>query len=135
MDVMNLKRQHKDVMNLADYILDNIKKHTVEQNLNVIAKSINIISGKLKIHLLNEDKNLYPYLMSSSDAKLNEFGKKYYEEMNDVTREYEDYKFKYNTANKIKDNVGEFEETTKQIFSIMSNRIDREEKELYPLLS
>lgn len=134
MDVINLQRQHNEVMNLADYILNNIKSRTVEQNLNEIVKSINTIAGKLKIHLLNEDKYLYPNLLSSSDSVLNAFGKKYSEEMKEVSKAYEDYKSKYNTASKIKQNIENFNKDTEGIFRALSNRIYREEKELYPLL-
>ena len=134
MDIANLKRQHSEVMDLTGYILNKIKNHTVEQNLSEIAKDINMISGKLKIHLLNEDKHLYPHLLNSSDVKLKTFGQKYSEEMEKVSKLYEDYKSKYNTANKIKQNLAEFNMDTNQIFGALANRIDREEKELYPLL-
>jgi len=134
MDIVNLKRQHSEVIDLAKYILDNIKNCTVDQNLNEIVKSINIITGKLKVHLINEDKYLYPYLLGSSDEALNRFGKKYNEEMKEVSKAYEDYKTKYNTITKIKNNIERFNEDTKQIFQDLSNRIDREEKELYPML-
>ncbi|MBV7273701.1 hemerythrin domain-containing protein [Clostridiaceae bacterium UIB06] len=134
MNVINLQRQHNEVMDLANYILKNIKSRTIEQNLNEMVKSINIIAGKLKIHLLNEDKYLYPNLLSSSDLALNAFGKKYSEEMKEVSKTYEDYKFKYNTASKIKQNIEKFTKDTEVIFRVLSNRINREEKELYPLL-
>lgn len=134
MDVTNLKRQHSEVMNLVKYILDNIKNCTVDKNIDEVAKSINIISGKLEIHMLKEDKYLYPYLLSSSDAVLNTFGKKYSEEMETVSKEYEAYKLKYNTATKIKQNMNGFNSETKQIFEVLSKRIEREEKELFVLL-
>lgn len=134
MDVTNLKRQHREVIDLVDYILNNVKNNTVDKNLDQVVKSINIISGKLKVHLLNEDKHLYPYLLNSSDAALNMFGKKYSEEMKEVSKGYEDYKSKYNTSSKIKQNIEEFKEDTKRIFGALSNRVEREEKELYPLL-
>lgn len=134
MDVTNLKRQHNEVMSLANYILNNIKNRTVDKNLDQIVKSINTITGKLKIHLLNEDEFLYPYLLSSPDAVLNNFGKKYSEEMKEVTKAYNSYKTKYNTTDKIKQNMAEFNEDTKRIFGALANRIVREEKEIYPLL-
>lgn len=134
MNVMNLKRQHNEVMDLANYILDNIENCTVNENSEQIAKNINIITGKLKVHLLNEDEFLYPYLLSSSDPALNAFGIKYSEEMKEVTEAYEGYKSKYNTANKIRQNLSGFNENTKQVFAVLSDRIDREEKELYPIL-
>lgn len=134
MDVTNLKRQHREVMDLADYILDNVKNNTVDKNIDQIVISINTISGKLNIHLLNEDKHLYPYLLGSSDAELNMFGNKYYEEMKEVSKDYDEYKSKYNTLSKIKQNIGKFKEDTNRIFEALSNRIEREERELYVLL-
>lgn len=134
MDILNLKRQHNEVMNLANYILNSITDSTIEQDLDQIVKNINTITGKLKIHLLNEDKYLYPYLLNSSEAKLNTFGNKYNEEMKEVSKAYEDYKEKYNTVNKVKQNITGFKEDTRKVFEVLSNRIDREEKELYPLL-
>lgn len=134
MDIANLIRQHNEIMNLTNFILDNIKNCTIDQNINEIAQNINTISGKLKIHLLNEDKYLYPYLLNSADMSLNTFGKKYSDEMLEVTKVYEDYKSKYNTTSKIKQNLEGFKEETKQIFAVLLNRIDREENELYPLL-
>ncbi len=134
MDVTNLKRQHREVMDLAGYILNDVENNTVDKDIEQIVKSINTISGKLKIHLLNEDKYLYPNLLSSSDSALNMFGNKYYEEMKEVSKGYDEYKSKYNTSSKIKQNIEEFKEDTKKIFDALSNRVDREERELYPLL-
>lgn len=134
MDVENFKRQHSEIMQLATYILNNIEKYTVEQNVHEIVKSINTMAGKLKIHLLNEDKYLYPQLLKSSNIELNTFGKKYYEEMKEVTEAYENYKLKYNTVSKIDQNMDGFNKETKQVFKLLADRVDREEKELYLLL-
>lgn len=92
MDIISLKRQHSEVMNLANYILNNIKNCTVDENIHEIVQSINTITGKLKIHLLNEDKYLYSYFLNSPDKALNTFDKKYSEEMKKVTETYENYK-------------------------------------------
>ena len=134
MDLTNLKRQHSEIIDLAGHILNDIKKDTVDKNIEQIVKSINTISGKLKIHLLSEDEYLYPNLLSSTDAVLNMFGKKYYEEMSEVSKVYDEYKAKYNTSSKLKQNIIDFKDDTERIFSALSNRVEREEKELYPLL-
>ncbi|WP_446897660.1 hemerythrin domain-containing protein [Clostridium sp. LBM24168] len=132
MDVKSFKRQHSEIMQLATYILNNIEGHTIEQNIHEVVKSINTINGKLKIHLLNEDKYLYPQILKSSDVRLSTFSKKYYEEMKEITKVYESYKLKYNTASKIKKNIDKFNKETKQVFELLANRVNKEEKELYP---
>ncbi|AYD40878.1 hemerythrin domain-containing protein [Clostridium fermenticellae] len=134
MNIKDLKRQHVEITKSSNYILDNVDKATVEKNVHEIVKSINTVSGKLKIHLLSEDKYLYPHLLESENPKLNLFGKNYYEEMNKFSPIYEKYKSNYNTASKIKDNLQKFNVDTEQVFKLLMDRINREEKELYPLL-
>lgn len=134
MDITNLSRQHREIMNQAKYILDNIEKGTIQQNIQEIVQTMNAMAGKLKIHLVNEDEYLYPQLLNHYDANLQTFGKKYIEEMKEVTKAYTDYKSRYNTTTKIENNIDGFKQETKQVFKVLANRIDREEKELYPLL-
>ncbi|HBQ85964.1 MAG TPA: hypothetical protein DD811_05740 [Syntrophomonas sp.] len=134
MDITNLRRQHSEIMSMAKYILDNIEKRTIHQNIQEIVKTMNVMAGKLKVHLMNEDEYLYPQLLNHSDAALQAFGRKYAEEMKEVTGAYADYKSRYNTTTKIENNIDGFNQETKQVFKVLANRIDREEKELYPLL-
>ncbi|WP_026895681.1 hemerythrin domain-containing protein [Clostridiisalibacter paucivorans] len=134
MNIINLKRQHNDITGLVNYVLKKIENNMVEQNIQEIVRNINTITGKLKIHLLNEDKYLYPHLINNTDITLDAFGKKFFEEMEEVTMVYENYKSKYNTANKIKQNIEAFNKDTKQVFKTLMDRIQREENELYPLL-
>lgn len=134
MNIINLKRQHNDITGLVNYVLKKIENNMVEQNIQEIVRNINTITGKLKIHLLNEDKYLYPHLINNTDITLDAFGKKFFKEMEEVTMVYENYKSKYNTANKIKQNIEAFNKDTKQVFKTLMDRIQREENELYPLL-
>lgn len=134
MDITNLKRQHNDIIDLVNYVLHKIENNVVEQNIQDIVLSINTITGKLKVHLLNEDKYLYPHLMNNTNITLNISGKKFFEEMKKVTIKYENYKSNYNTPSKVKQNIEAFNKDTKQIFKILMDRIQREENELYPLV-
>ena len=56
----------------------------VEQNIQEIVLNINTITGKLKIHLLNEDKYLYPNLINNTDITLMHLVRDF-EEMKEVT--------------------------------------------------
>ncbi len=64
MDITNLRRQHSEIMSMAKYILDNIEKRTIHQNIQEIVKTMNVMAGKLKVHLMNEDEYLYPQLLN-----------------------------------------------------------------------
>ncbi|MCX7950867.1 MAG: hemerythrin domain-containing protein [Clostridiales bacterium] len=134
MNIENLKRQHSEIMDIFNEVKGYIKNGTIEGHLDEIVKGLNTISGKLKIHLLNEDRYLYPKLLNSNDIKHNNFGKKYIDEMMEVTNLFSNFKIKYNTSSKIKSDIQGFIKETNAIYEVLLNRIDREERELYKLI-
>lgn len=134
MNIENLKRQHSEIMDIFNEVKGYIKNGTIEGHLDEIVKGLNTISGKLKIHLLNEDRYLYPKLLNSNNIKHNTFGKKYIDEMMEVTNLFSNFKIKYNTSSKIKSDIQGFIKETNAIYEVLLNRIDREEKELYKLI-
>ena len=133
-NINNLKRQHNEIMEVTDYILNKMKQPNLEENSRDIAKNINVIAGKLKIHLMNEDKYLYPEMLNSSNIELKKIAEKYYDRMIKITDEFSKYKTKYNTFMKINANTLEFKKDTKEIFDILKSRINKENTELYPLM-
>lgn len=133
-NINDLKRQHNEIIGVSDYILNKIKEPNLEENSRDIAKNINVIAGKMKIHSINEDKYLYPEMLNSSNIELKKLAEKYYESMIKITDEFVAYKTKYNTFIKINANTSEFKKDTKKIFDILKDRINKENTELYPLM-
>lgn len=132
-DIKNLTRQHGDI----DLLIGNIKnlsKGNIESNIDIIVKDINMLAGKLKIHLDTEDKFLYPDLLNMNNEVLNTMAKEYMNEMGSISSEFIKYKNSFNTKNKIMSNVEQFKIQTVEIFEILERRINREERELYPRL-
>lgn len=134
MNIENFKRQHREIMYIFDEVKDYINRDNIEEHIDEIVKAINTISGKLKIHLLNEDRYLYPKLLNSKDIKHNNFGKKYIDEMMEVTNLFNNYKIKYNTGSKIKNDIKAFIKETRKIHEVLIDRINREENDLYKLV-
>lgn len=132
-DIKNLTRQHGDI----DLLIGNIKnlsKGNIESSIDIIVKDINMLAGKLKIHLDTEDKFLYPDLLNMNNEVLNTMAKEYMKEMGNISSEFIKYKNSFNTKNKIISNVEQFKIQTVEIFEILERRINKEERELYPRL-
>lgn len=132
-DIKNLTRQHGDI----DLLIGNIKKLSkgdIESSIDIIVKDINMLAGKLKIHLDTEDKFLYPDLLNMNNEVLNTMAKEYMKEMGNISSEFIKYKNSFNTKNKIMSNVEQFKIQTVKIFEILERRINKEERELYPRL-
>ncbi len=132
-DIKNLTRQHGDI----DLLIGNIKKLSkgdIESSIDIIVKDINMLAGKLKIHLDTEDKFLYPDLLNMNNEVLNTMAKEYMKEMGNISSEFIKYKNSFNTKNKIMKNMEQFKIDTIKVFEILEKRIDKEERELYPRL-
>lgn len=132
-DIKNLTRQHGDI----DLLIGNIKnlsKGDIESSIDIIVKDINMLAGKLKIHLDTEDKFLYPDLLNMNDEVLNTMAKEYMNEMGNISSEFIKYKNSFNTKNKIMSNIEQFKIQTVEIFETLERRINKEERELYPRL-
>lgn len=129
-----LKRQHREVLT----IISNIETLIMNDNLAVYAKDIsynlNILAGKLKMHLISEDKFLYPQLMNSNKEDVWNIAHAFNYEMGSVSESFASFVQRYNVPDKILNNKEGFIAESKIIFDMIKNRIDKEDNKLYPLL-
>ncbi|WP_300381282.1 hemerythrin domain-containing protein [Clostridium sp.] len=131
-DVTNLERQHDGVKKLFKDIKDNINNIEVKESLDKIVLDINTLAGKLIVHMNSEDKFLYPKLLNSEDTKIKSMAKEYIDEMGDLHNKFREYKGTFNTKNKIIENKDTFIKETTKIITLLENRINKEDKKLYP---
>lgn len=59
-DISNLTRQHKDIVELLDKLDAYSTPQQVEKNAFAISLLLGQLSGKINIHLSNEDRFVYP---------------------------------------------------------------------------
>lgn len=100
------------------------------------AKVRNLLSslaGKLKVHLAMEDKSLYPTLLTAKDAKVTATARQFVEEMGGITKVFGDYSTKWATNSAIAADPQGFATDTKNLFGALGKRIERENRDLYPL--
>lgn len=134
MNLSNLIRQHVDIRDEIKYINEVVDKSSIELNTMDIASRINKLAGKLQVHLMSEDKFLYPSLINGKDLELREMATLYMDEMGEISEVFKEYKNKFNTKNKIEANKEGFSQETKIILKEIEERIDKEENGLYKLI-
>ncbi|MCR8746823.1 hemerythrin domain-containing protein [Romboutsia lituseburensis] len=128
----NLTRQHKDLYKL----LSDMKSlgYNVESNVDKIALNINLLAGKINIHLQSEDKYLYSLLLNASNPEIRKIAKNFIIEMGHISKSFNDFKLKFNTKNKILKNINEFKIEYAKIIDSIFNRLNKEDKNLYILI-
>lgn len=134
MDLATLERQHKEIEEIVSDIKQKVNNNNIDQDAAHIAKQISMLAGKLRIHLATEDKNMYPYLLKSSNANVQKIAKEYADEMGHISQAFMNYKDKFNTRTKITKSPEEFKSETKEIFKVLEERMTKEDTHLYKFL-
>ncbi|HJS12368.1 hemerythrin domain-containing protein [Sphingopyxis sp.] len=83
-------------------------------------------------HLKCEDWILYPRLRATGDAEMMRITHEFELEMGDLAAEYVAYDGKW-TAERVAARPEEFGRETAAIFAVLAMRVEREERDLYPL--
>lgn len=133
-NINDLKRQHKEIAEILEYLKSNLEEEQVRVESTKLAQNINILAGKLKIHLIGEDDNLYPKLLDGTDAKAKATAERFFKEMGNLSQVFTDYKGKYNISPRILSNIEGYIVDTKALIEALQARIEREDRELYILL-
>lgn len=133
--IENLKRQHKDMENIMKSIEEYIQNDQIVDNISNIIKGISHLSGILSIHLRQEDQYIYPNLINSKEENIKELVGYYINEMKEIADSFTLYKNQYNTSKKVLNYIDTFTNETRKIFSILRNRIEKEDTQLYKFLS
>lgn len=125
--------QHVELLDFAKKISSHLTAAGIEQNADEISKQLNFLTGKLKMHLAIEDEFLYPNLKKNSDTNVQNMTEKFSQEMGGIAKAFMDYRAKWPTPSKMKENANDFIKDTEAVFKVLKDRIDRENNQLYAL--
>ncbi len=132
MDMLSFINQHKDISDSIRQINALIKGDIVKNAIEV-RKLLSDLIERLSIHLIMEDKNIYPKAASSNNPELKIMAIKLQSEMLNTGQKLKDYSARWSSPARINEDQSSFISETNIIFSNIEKRILAEEKELYPL--
>ncbi len=134
-NIEQLKKQHAAIEEELKSILDLTMEENFSERLSDITLHINKLAGQLNIHLMSEDDFMYPALKASKEPEVREMAGAYSQEMGDLVVDFQNYKVKFNTRNKVLAAQEEFRPATKVILKRIQTRIDKENRNLYRLIA
>lgn len=133
-NLSNLNRQHESISVEVELILTEAKKDIEAINTRETSLHISKLAGHLKMHLMEEDKYLYPDLLKCADKEMQLMANQYINEMGDLANKFTEYKNNYNIGSKIAAKLDSFTSDTKIIMEALQKRMAKENKELYILI-
>lgn len=130
-----VRKQHQDIRQIIRELREDIydSEGLDSGNSLWIALKIGTLNGILQMHLKYEDDYLYPILINNKEnEKLREAAGRFSAEMGNLALVFKDYQEKYiRNPEIIKKDIKQFITETDQILNAISQRIDREEDELF----
>lgn len=130
----SFRQHHTELLQIATEMSRHLNAEQLKKDANEIRSMLSKLSGKLNVHLTMEDKSLYPSLLNHTDPNLKLIANRFIKEMGGIKEVFGGYLKKWPTPSSIQANAAEFVAETKNIFSALSKRIEKEDKELYSLV-
>ena len=130
-----LTNQHNQILQLVSEftsILDQV------QTMSYAVKArgfLDNLGSQLDIHLKVEDKILYPILKKSPHQEIQKTAKDFSDEMGRIAVDFTLYLDKWTTSISIAADSKDFIAETKALIQLLAHRIDREDNELFPMLT
>ncbi|GLQ49779.1 hemerythrin domain-containing protein [Dyella flava] len=132
MDIEKFKREHVDLL-AAVTDLRELVQAGVQEHAEAIVHQLVTMSSVIKLHLAAEDRVLYPALINAADPRIAHTGKQFQEEMGDLAQAYTAFVSRWNLPAKISKDPQGFRSDANNVFKALHLRVQRENRELYPL--
>lgn len=97
-------------------------------------KILSNLAGKLRIHLANEDRMLYPNAAKSQDAGVRALAERFQREMGPLATTFKTYSDRWLTPRDIASNATEFVAQSRTVMHALKERVRKENTEFYAAL-
>lgn len=128
-----LRSQHDAAMCMAERLIDLIDDYRCEADALPIAVQFSRLVGLLRVHLAQEDVQLYPELVASNDREVTKLALAYVSEMGGLANELELSARRWSSSAVIAADFVDFAESMRDLVLQLAFRIERENRHLYPL--
>lgn len=132
MNIEHFKREHVELL-ASVTALRELVQAGVQEHAQAILGQLVAMSATIKLHLAAEDRVLYPALAHAMDPLIAQTGKQFQEEMGDLAKVYAAFASRWNLAAKISQDPDGFRSDANNVFKALHVRVQRENRELYPL--
>ncbi len=125
------RRQHGELLNVVKSMAALLDADLLRKDATEVRHLLSVLHGKLSVHLVMEDKSLYPRLLNHHDGQIRDTTQRFVDEMGTLAGVFKGYVSKWPTPSAIQADPAAFIAETSTVFEALGNRIKRENNELY----
>ncbi len=130
-----LEKQHQEILNILNKISVILKEKNSSGCAEDLYKLLTNLQSLLNRHFLLEDDYMYPVLREHPDKRIRNVVNSFFAEIEGLKQEFFAYTAKWNSVKDITDSYELFLSETQKIVIALKNRIDREDKSLFPAIA
>jgi hemerythrin-like domain-containing protein len=127
------RRHHTELIDLFHQVID-VPEAEIERSAGAISRVLSRLYGLLSVHLALEDRSLYPRMRNCSDASLRRMAQQYEVEMGNLKERFELFYHQWLQVSTIQAEPRAFSREAKQVIGSLLQRIEKENREFYPLV-
>jgi len=130
-----LRNQHYELLDIASALSLHLQIDRIAETPEVVHELLSNLMGQLRVHLAMEDRGLYPLLMERGDEEVKRLTRDFMDDVSGLSTRTRKYSLRWSLPRLIVEHPRDFARETRELLQELSHRIDREENQLYPLLS
>jgi hypothetical protein len=127
------RRQHDELLELTLEIDAALTVPGFPQNARDVRRMMARLKGKLVVHSTMENEALYPRLLEHSDPTICALAKDLFSELGGIYDTFAAHHAKWTSVEDIEAEPVAYARHTREIFEKLKLRMERENRELYPL--
>jgi hypothetical protein len=128
------RRQHEELAALGAELLRAVTAEAAALDVVALRCDIARFIGKLRVHASMENEALYPRLHAHADVAVQAKARALFDEVSGIYAAAWTYQEKWRSAEAVAADVAGFARETKRLLKTLYLRMDRENRELYPLV-
>ena len=128
------REQHADILKIATDLKGHLDEAKLAEDASAARSRMSTLLGKLLLHLSAEDEFLYPELKKSNEPAVVSVVERFQREMGGLSKAVSVWADRWPTPSSIKANPRAFVGETRVVLTALGDRVQREHKDLYPLL-
>ncbi|RUL67047.1 hemerythrin domain-containing protein [Dyella dinghuensis] len=132
MNIDKFKQEHVYVMNSVGTLRELVQAGVTDHAEEIVAQLL-AMTGAIKLHLAAEDRVLYPALANAPDPLVAQTSRMFQQEMGGLAETLTGFVSRWNLAAKISQNPQGFRDEANAVFKALHMRVQRENRELYPM--
>lgn len=130
----NFRRQHADLARMAVDLMNGLDAARCRSEAGRLREALALFTGKLKVHTVMEEEELYPRLREHSDPKARDLAERFWDEFGGVYREYFAFFETWRRPGSIEQDGDGFIQALRAMLARLGARMHQENDELYAMV-